>query len=211
MCGPLALALPVGNLSKGEKVKARFLFLFGRWLVYGLMGALVGSMGQGISWLGGQRYLLFGATLILFVLVSGWNMDWAVSLRNYFRQASLQQRESNPNAAFFLLGLGNGLLPCGLVYGALTQSALSSNGLYGFLLMLVFGIVSSWWHFVLMTNVQIRLPKNALLQAFASPRGSLAVVVVFMVLRIFHSPQQLPDPQKVNGSRPNEVSCGQLH
>lgn len=206
MCGPLALALPLGGLSPSQRVWARVLFLMGRWLIYGLMGALVGGLGQGISWLGGQTTLLFVVCILLFVLVSGWEMDWAKSIRGYFQAQSRTFRQHKPMQSFFLLGIGNGLIPCGLVYGVLSQSALAGETINGAFLMLVFGISNSWWHIVLMLEISARLPRLPWIQIFASPRGSLALVTILLVFRLLHSPQQLPSLQP-DGKVHTEVLC----
>lgn len=211
MCGPLALALPVGNLSQGAKIVSRILFLVGRLLMYAVMGGLVGSLGQGISWLGGQKIWLFGLTVFLFVLVAGWNKDWAASIRERFRKGSIRHRGQHPKTAFVLLGMANGLLPCGLVYGALSQSALADNAAIGALLMVVFGLVSSWWHFVLMVGATVRFPKIPILQVVSSPRGSLAIATVFLVLRMFHSPNQIPSNDGHAKSPKTDVFCGSDH
>ena len=68
MCGPLALALPLGGQTPSQKVVSRILFVAGRLVVYGLMGALVGSLGQGISWLGGKKIWLIAITVFIFLL-----------------------------------------------------------------------------------------------------------------------------------------------
>jgi len=211
MCGPLALALPNGGLTAGEKVFSRLLFLGGRLLVYAIMGALVGSLGQGISWLGGQKILLFVITGFIFALVAGWNMDWAIIIREKIRKISLKHRQDNPMTAFLLLGIANGLLPCGLVYGALSQSALANSSILGAALMVVFGLTSSWWHFVLMAGARIRLPKSAVFQVFASPRGSLALVTVFLIFRMLHSPSQIPAHVSFQKDGKPEVICGKVH
>jgi len=207
MCGPLALALPLGGQTASQKVVSRILFLGGRLVVYGLMGALVGSLGKGISWLGGQKIWLIAITVFIFLLVAGWNMDWAVSIREKIRNASLQLKNDNPISAFLLLGVANGLLPCGLVYGALTQSALANNAFMGAVLMLVFGLISSWWHIVLMFGSTIRLLRWAIFQAFASPRGSLALVTVFLVFRLLHAPSQIPNGSPFTKSGHVDVTC----
>jgi len=134
-------------------------------------------------------------------------MDWAVSIREKIRNASLQLKSNNPLSAFLLLGVANGLLPCGLVYGALNQSALANNALMGAVLMLVFGLISSWWHIMLMFGSTFKLPRWAIFQAFASPRGSLALVTVFLVFRMLHTPTQIPDGSPFTKSGHFDVTC----
>jgi hypothetical protein len=201
------MALPLGQETPARKRILRFLFLGGRWMVYGLLGAMVGMLGQGISWLGGQKLLLMLVVLVLFVVVSAWNLDWARKLRTVLQRQGMELRREQPFMAFFLLGMGNGFLPCGLVYGVLSQAALTDSALEGAALMVVFGVVSSWWHGVLLLGARVPVPRIPILQILASPRGSLALVTVFLVFRLVYSPTRLPEPPAALGAQ-TEHSCG---
>jgi sulfite exporter TauE/SafE len=46
MCGPIALALPVGRLNNIEKILAKLLYNSGRILTYSLLGLFFGYFGK---------------------------------------------------------------------------------------------------------------------------------------------------------------------
>ena len=196
MCGPLALALPLGQKSKTEQTVLRLIFIAGRVLVYGVMGGLVGLLGKPISWLGFQQILLAIGLLILIGWVALWQFDFFLSARTFLQRLSRQLLQSQPKMAFFSLGLANGLLPCGAVYAALAFAAVSGSVLGGSALMLTFGLATSWWHLLLMLGWRIpRLSFFPWLRFLASPRASLAVVSVFLIFRMIQTANLQPEAQ----------------
>ena len=130
MCGPLSLALPVQQFSRGGQLAASFLYQAGRILTYSLLGVLLGSIGERIYFTGYQQWfsILLGAGLLVLAALS------------FIRQRQLQVPFLQPFyqsvqrliirilksvkgfPGFFLLGMANGLLPCGMVYIALATS-----------------------------------------------------------------------------------------
>lgn len=147
MCGPIALALPIHQLDKTEKSIAILLYNIGRAFTYAFLGVLVGVVGQSISFFGFQQWLsiIAGLLILTFLLApylpnlppssvrNKWNEQLKKSLSNYL---------SAPKNVFTyaIIGMINGLLPCGLVYVALA-SAIAVGSLYGSsLLMFSFGI-----------------------------------------------------------------------
>ena len=57
MCGPIALALPVGRGSAGIRIWRALLYNIGRSLTYSVFGVAAGSVGATIAWAGGQQVL----------------------------------------------------------------------------------------------------------------------------------------------------------
>ena len=148
MCGPIALAFPLQNNKSFFKFIAIFLYSTGRILTYGLMGLIFGFFGQGIQLAGLQQYLsvFLGVMIILIAifpqLYKGNNIISrsisGIGNKISFRFSKLMGL-SNP-LTYFIIGLLNGLLPCGLVYMALAGSLLTANPFEGFLYMLFFGL-----------------------------------------------------------------------
>jgi sulfite exporter TauE/SafE len=206
MCGPLALALPLGKLSPLAKALARLNFVGGRVLVYILMGGLVGALGAGVSWLGFQKIGLISLAGSLFFLVAGWEVDFFKKFRKRLQSYSKTLIESQPGSGHFLLGMGNGLLPCGLVYGALANASLSQNWQQGMLIMGIFGLATSWWHLVLALPFSFTIPRWQIFRLFSSPRTSLALVTLALVWRIWHLPHA--ELQNSNqGKTPTDWVC----
>jgi sulfite exporter TauE/SafE len=129
MCGPLAGALPVGRLSAGRAAVARALYHTGRVGTYAALGALAGIFGQGARELVGAGYLSIGSGVLLAAatLGSGGTPRPYDHLLARLRQRAAPYLRQPRTGAFVLLGVLNGLLPCGLVAVALA-GALATGG-----------------------------------------------------------------------------------
>lgn len=142
MCGPIALALPV---RRSGFWTSHLSHQFGKLLTYVLLGALVGTIGAGISFAGWQQPLsiLVGVMLLLSLLSKAPTlMRWAPYRRAYSKLQwyfSKQLKDGKPQH-FVLTGMLNGLLPCGLVYAALLAGLGTGNTLNGMALMAGFGL-----------------------------------------------------------------------
>lgn len=142
MCGPIALALPVG---RSGKYVSHLLHQSGRILTYLVLGALAGSIGEGLSLVGWQQPLSIAIGILLILgLISKWPtlMRWAPYRRVYSRlQHSFVTRlRGGKSINFLFTGMINGLLPCGLVYAAMLGSLGTGNMLSGMSMMLGFGL-----------------------------------------------------------------------
>ncbi|PQA60845.1 sulfite exporter TauE/SafE family protein [Siphonobacter curvatus] len=138
MCGPIALALPVGGLSEGRMLLARLSYNLARTLSYGLLGLLVGFVGERVSILGWQQYLslLAGVLMAGFVLADRWiGFSPFVRLKSTFSKL-LQQKTW---VAYVGVGFINGWLPCGMVYVALAGALATATPVQGMLWMLAYG------------------------------------------------------------------------
>ena len=148
MCGPIALAIPMKNHGLNTVLVNRLIYNLGRITTYGAMGLVVGVVGLGIEMAGIQKYLsiALGAGLIFYIIftASRFSIFSGSALFNRVllkiktlvaRKLSLKGKRNN-----FLIGMLNGLLPCGLVYVALVNSLLVSSPWQGFLFMVAFGI-----------------------------------------------------------------------
>jgi len=144
MCGPLALALPHGGQRFLRYLLGRAVYNSGRIVTYCALGLLFGLAGKTL-WLAGlQRWVSialgglllagwFGSRKLAFwrpvtFLVGRLKMRMAVVLR----QRSL--------ASLAILGLLNGLLPCGLVYVACAGATATGGILAGSQYMVAFGV-----------------------------------------------------------------------
>ncbi|NVK28490.1 MAG: sulfite exporter TauE/SafE family protein [Flavobacteriia bacterium] len=142
MCGPIALALPVrrsgfwlGHISHQ----------LGKLTTYVLLGALVGALGAGLSLAGWQQPLsiLVGVMLLLgLISKSPTLMKWGPYRRLYTKMQltfARKLKDGKPHH-FFMTGIINGLLPCGLVYAALLGALGSGTMINGIVFMAGFGL-----------------------------------------------------------------------
>lgn len=145
MCGPIALAVPVGNGSTFHQYGNYALYHFGRISAYAMLGFLFGVLGYGLNLAGIQQGLSLGVGLLMVAFI------WMPKLfsgkggglvRLQSRVTGLMAKRLKSNRAAALLGLGffNGLLPCGFVYLALAGALISYEPLQGALFMILFGI-----------------------------------------------------------------------
>jgi uncharacterized protein len=147
MCGPLALALPVQHLSALHKSLSLFLYHLGRITVYAILGLVFGLAGRGLYLTGFQQWFSIGLglTMLIFLLqYLGFRNFRQPPLINKFNQRVQKHIvllwKSPSRSSFVLLGMANGILPCGMVYlavaGALNVSQVSN----GVLFMAMFGL-----------------------------------------------------------------------
>jgi uncharacterized protein len=144
MCGPLALALPATGDTTPGYVLGRVAYNAGRIITYCLLGIVFGLAGWTFLLAGLQRWvsIALGVALLLGLFASRklalWRpVTWIVNqLRS--RMSLLLRRQSF--AALVVLGLLNGLLPCGLVYVACAGAAATGGILAGASYMGAFGV-----------------------------------------------------------------------
>ncbi|MCB0409269.1 MAG: sulfite exporter TauE/SafE family protein [Flavobacteriales bacterium] len=143
MCGPIAFTLPVKN----NRFLSAILYNSGRIITYSAFGLLFGVIGQGLKTATTQQFLsiAFGVLLIVGTLlptrflnqfkVSGYFVK-AVSQLKFTLSKFIHQKGV---LSLLVIGLLNGLLPCGLVYAAIGGSIATGNTTDGVLFMASFG------------------------------------------------------------------------
>ena len=144
MCGPLALALPHPGGGATGFVVSRLAYNSGRLVTYLALGAVFGLLGRSLALVGVQRWLSIGAGSamllgLLFASRLGARTPVVVVVdRLKATFGRLLQRRTLPSLA--LLGLLNGLLPCGLVYAAAAGAAATGGLLSAVGYMGLFGL-----------------------------------------------------------------------
>lgn len=143
MCGPLMLALPVAAGGRGHFLAGRVIYQLSRISTYALLGVVAGLVGKSLLLVGVQRWLsiALGVVILLGFLLSKKIALSAPVVRfigklKFAMGAQLKQRNLRSLA---LLGLLNGLLPCGLVYVAMAGAVAQGTLLNGVLFMIAFG------------------------------------------------------------------------
>jgi hypothetical protein len=150
MCGGFAAAIGASKLRAGPSLIRQIVYSAGRVFTYSFLGALGGYAGlylsrydtalvrtqQVFSLLAGVMMVLIGAwTLGLFrlrVFRSGAFASLLAPLLGHFLH-------SRGRSGYFLAGLANGFLPCGLVYAFLATAVATGDVVRGMLVMAVFG------------------------------------------------------------------------
>jgi hypothetical protein len=144
MCGPLMLALPSPSGGAGRFLAGRIFYQLGRIATYCLLGVVAGIIGKSIFLAGLQRWLsiALGVSILIGFLLSKKVALSApvVRLVMQLKSAMSAQMRQRSFRSLILLGMLNGLLPCGLVYVAMAGAVSRGSLLNGLAYMAMFGL-----------------------------------------------------------------------
>ena len=144
MCGPLMLALPVPPGGPARFLLGRLAYQLGRITTYALLGVLAGVIGKSLFLAGVQRWLSIAlglAILLGFLIAKKISLATpVVRLVSKLKSAMSAQLKKRSFRSLTLLGMLNGLLPCGLVYVATAGAVLRHTILDSVLYMAAFGL-----------------------------------------------------------------------
>ena len=153
MCGGIVLAYSTIKIqpasSKLSKTKAHLLYSFGRVFTYTILGSLFGALGGVVTFsntANGILLIVAGIAMFLAGLSLMGKIKFLTLIEHSFSSTSIYKTaftkvlNSKSNSSFFILGMLNGLLPCGFVYFFAITAASTASPLYGALVMFIFGI-----------------------------------------------------------------------
>ena len=148
MCGPIALAIPLNNQSSFNKINGSLIYNIGRAITYAIMGAIFGLLGKGLVMAGFQKWVsiimgLIMVTSVLFPSLYKNRFDIDKSAFSFVGNLKIKLGHllrKRSYSSLLLIGLLNGLLPCGLVYMAIAGAIATTNSLSGALFMFIFGL-----------------------------------------------------------------------
>lgn len=147
MCGPLALALPVSHRSEWGRVVGGIIYNTGRIVTYSVLGLLLGFAG---GFLVAAKYqhvlsISLGAIILVYLFIPK-KFNTPSTLASYANKPFLELRtalgklfRSKKYSSLFSIGVLNGLLPCGMIYLAISSSLVTGSALKGSLFMSAFG------------------------------------------------------------------------
>ncbi|MEI2749314.1 MAG: sulfite exporter TauE/SafE family protein [Ferruginibacter sp.] len=147
MCGPIALSLPVVAENHYSKFLGALLYNAGRVLTYACIGLLFGLAGKSFSLFGFQQILSvsLGVIIILFLIfppkknLLTQNKHIASFFADIRNKIGILFTKRN-YSSLFMIGLLNGLLPCGLVYLAIAGAVATGDPLKSSVFMASFGL-----------------------------------------------------------------------
>jgi sulfite exporter TauE/SafE len=147
MCGAIALALPVP--PDADRRLATLVYNLGRILTYSTIGFAFGFVGQMFVLAGFQQVLSIGAGIIILIFVFlpliTKRRDFISSKLTHFISSQIRSKfatllKEHSYSSLFLIGVLNGLLPCGLLYVALAGATATGNVFSGSIYMALFGL-----------------------------------------------------------------------
>lgn len=138
MCGPIMLHVRQKNQQANT---GTIIYQIGRILTYSILGLVVASMGS--IWIfptWWHFYYLF-AGIVLVLLSTGKLKDSSFDFLYRWIGKPLQKSGRGMGIiGHFFLGMGNGLLPCGLVIGGLSLALIQPSPMLGAWTMFIFGL-----------------------------------------------------------------------
>lgn len=153
MCGGIVLAYSSIKIepqsSKVSKTIAHLLYNFGRITTYTMLGAVFGALGGVVTFsntANGVLLIIAGVAMILAGLSLMGKIKFLTVIEHTFSSSGFYKRSfqsilhSKSNYSFYILGMLNGLLPCGFVYFFAITAAATASPLYGALVMFIFGL-----------------------------------------------------------------------
>ncbi len=155
MCGGIVIAYSASkvdsNINKFQQIIAHLAYSLGRVTTYVALGVVFGFMGSILAFnntTNGILYLVAGVFMVLaglsligklkFLTV----VEHSVSSQQWYKKSFSYLLRSKSITSFFLLGLLNGLLPCGFVYFFAITAASTASPFLGGVVMGVFGLAT---------------------------------------------------------------------
>lgn len=153
MCGGIVVAYSSTKIkshwNKQVQAIAHLLYSFGRTTTYTILGALFGLVGGVVTFdnlTSGIFLLITGSMMVLVGLSLLGKIKFLTALEHSCSKIPFYQNTfkallgSDSLFSFYLLGMLNGLLPCGFVYVFAITAASTGSALWGAVVMFIFGL-----------------------------------------------------------------------
>ncbi|RYA22345.1 sulfite exporter TauE/SafE family protein [Malaciobacter marinus] len=153
MCGGIVVAYSSTKVksgwSKQLQALSHLLYSFGRITTYVILGFIFGYVGGVVTFdnfTSGILLLTTGFLMVLIGLSLSGKIKFLTNLEHSVSKSPLYQKTfkaligSDSLTSFYLLGMLNGLLPCGFVYVFAITAASTGSPLWGAFVMLIFGL-----------------------------------------------------------------------
>ncbi|BDD06311.1 sulfite exporter TauE/SafE family protein [Aureibacter tunicatorum] len=188
MCGPISLVIPMKDRKPLTLVAGMTLYNLGRMTTYMALGGIIGTLGGGLHLPEAQRYLsiLTGVMMILMIALPKGNLNWLeripllYKLNAKVKAMFAKQLSGTGWKAQYGIGLANGLLPCGLVYIAMTGALAAGEWHIGALYMMFFSIGT--WPMLFFTGIAGKLVSLQFRQRLVKAIPALVLVIGMMFI-----------------------------
>ena len=206
MCGGIVVAYSSiklgGEPSKGYQAAAHLLYSLGRVTTYTTLGAIFGYIGGVITFnniangvlliVAGIAMVLAGLSLlgkIKFLTI----IEHSFSSSRFYKDAFKKILNSKSLFSFYLLGLLNGLLPCGFVYFFAIAAASTASPLYGALVMFIFGIgtIPAMFGLGFLTSLASSSSFRNMMMSLSS-----IAVILYGIFTLYNGYTYISNPQK---------------
>jgi uncharacterized protein len=153
MCGGIVIAysssMKTENISRSRQAMSHLAYSLGRTQTYLLLGVLFGYLG-GVSTFSNRANGILLLVAGLAMILTGLSLSGKIKLlklisnpisnSSWFGNSFRSLLEDDSVFSLFVLGMLNGLLPCGFVYFFAIAAAGTASPLWGGVVMLIFGL-----------------------------------------------------------------------
>ncbi len=206
MCGGIVIAYSSAKIdnkwSNFMQGVAHLAYSFGRITTYVMLGAIFGALG-GVAQFNGYTTATLTIVAGIFMILAGLSllgklefltkMEHSFSQTKWYQDVFRQVLRSQSLYSFYILGLLNGLLPCGLVYFFAVTAASTGSPLWGALVMFIFGLSTIPALFSLGFFTQL-LNRGSLRKNMMNLAS--IIVILFGVYTIYRGYDYIENPEK---------------
>ncbi len=206
MCGGIVLAYSTIKIdpqsSKISQSAAHLLYSLGRVLTYTVLGVIFGTLGGVATFSNNANGFLLvfaGFVMVLAGLSLMGKIKFLTVIEHSFSSSSLYKNafkkvlNSKSNLSFFVLGMLNGLLPCGFVYFFAITAASTASPLYGALVMAIFGLstIPAMFGLGFLTSLTSATSFRKMMMSLSS-----IAVILYGAYTIYNGYEYISNPQK---------------
>jgi len=206
MCGGIVVAYSTIKIdqksSKISQSAAHLLYSFGRVLTYSILGAMFGYLGGVATFsnnANGALLIFAGVTMILAGLSLMGKIKFLTIIEHSFSSSPAYKKafkavlNSKSNLSFFVLGMLNGLLPCGFVYFFAITAASTADPLYGALVMAIFGLstIPAMFSLGFLTSLASATSFRNMMMSLSS-----IAVILYGTYTVYNGYDYISNPQK---------------
>lgn len=206
MCGGIVVAYSSTKIdsswNKARQSISHVLYSFGRVTTYIILGFIFGFVGSVVTFnntTSGALLITTGVLMVLVGLSLSGKLKFLTSIEHSVSKSRIYQRSfksligSQSLTSFYLLGMLNGLLPCGFVYVFAITAASTGSPTWGAYVMLVFGLSTLPAMFSLGFFVGI-FKQMAIRNLFISIASILVILFGFYIM--YQGYEYIIDPAK---------------
>lgn len=219
MCGGIVVAYTSSKIdSKTSQLRqsiSHLLYNLGRVVTYSILGAIFGYIGQVIAFDNSTKGILFFITGTL-MLLAGLSLlgkikflnsaELSIAKYSWYTKSFQYLMRSKSYGSFFLLGLLNGIIPCGLVYSFAIFAASTASVFYGAIVMAIFGLatIPALFFFGMITKVLQRGSIRDLMMNIAA-----ILVIVYGIFTLYKGYNFIsnPDFMKNHITKDGQMKC----
>lgn len=206
MCGGIVVAYSTIKItpqsSKVSKSVAHLLYSLGRVLTYSVLGAMFGALGGVATFnntANGSMLIFAGVVMVLAGLSLMGKIKFLTIIEHSFSSSPMYKNafkrvlNSKSNLSFFVLGMLNGLLPCGFVYFFAITAASTADPLYGALVMAIFGLstIPAMFGLGFLTSLASATSFRNMMMSLSS-----IAVILYGAYTIYHGYEYISNPLK---------------